>query len=346
MNSKPVQFEYVLFVSLLILKKMGMKGNILILGLALLMMVGCKDDPPEVIIVPPAETPRDFIDSHYFVKFGWGKTAKKDTVTIEVPDDTLGSDSVPFTWDLERDFMLKAFDLKHEKIIDTTGWSSELEWESTDDYRDLFPDDYNDFRAERYSVGYHYAPSAYFYPRGLYDYFFAQDETFEEYYKKDNFKASGDPEDEFDQLYQGIFGITFARKNEADTGAFWDIQDYLAHPLIKVGNVPWGRVGSEWTYAPDTILMWNNNAFEGVVLSYIDETNVEWRTDNPPTFQDGSYFVIKNKKINQYDGLTYYIIEGEFQALLYNDNKEYKLAKGGTFRTRILADVELEGQPE
>ena len=325
---------------------MGMNRNILLLGLSLLLLVGCKDDPPEVIIVPPAETPRDFIDSHYFVKFQWGKNALKDTVTIEVPDDTLGSDSVPFVWDLEKDFMLQAFDLKHEKIVDTTGWSGTLEWETTQEYRDLFPEDYNDFRFEQFATGYHYSPSAYFYNRGLHENFVSTGETFEEYYKKDNYKSTGDPEDEFDKLYQGIFGITFPKKNEDDSSAYWDIQDYLANPNIQTGNVPWGRVGTEWVYTPDTVLMWNNNAFEGVVITYIDDMNVEWRTDNPPTFQDGSYFVINKKTINQYDGLTYYIIEGEFQALLYNDNTEFKLAKGGTFRTRILADIELEGQPE
>ena len=326
-----------------------MKTIIYSLGLVLLVLAGCKPQPPEVIIVPPVETPREVIDNYYFVKFGWGKSSLKDTVTIEIPDDTIGSDSVPFVWDEELDYMFASYDLKHEKIIDTTGWSGDLEWDSGDEYKDLFPDDYQDFREDQLPVGYHYAPGTYTYPRGLQKYWLdSSEEGFESVYPEDvDYNPEPDENDILANYYKNIFGLLFPWNIDTDTSAFWDIQDYIDNPSINVGNVNWGRVGAEeWIYFPDTVLMWNNDAYTGVVISYIDDQHVEWRSDNHPTFQDGTYFVIKDKILNQRDGDTYYIIEGEFSVNLYNEFGEYKQAKGGKFRLPIITDVVLDPQPE
>jgi len=299
-----------------------MKRKLILFGFCLSLLVGCTDDPPIVIIAPPQEPPVTLIDNYYYAQFGWGKSSKGDTVTIEVPDDTLGSDTVPFVWDMRRDFMLNAFEMRNEKIIDTTN-------------------------AEEVDVplawGYHYSPAAYFYNRGLYEYLrddFSNDPvSFEYYLLEDEFDI--DNEDQR-LVHQDIFGIAFPWKIKGDTLPFWDIQDYLDHPSIHEGNVNWGRVGNNKTQ--DTL--WNNDAYTGVVISYVDNDNVEWRTDNPPTFQDGSYFLITDKKVNQRDGQTYYIISGEFAANLYNKNGEYKQAKGGKFRMKIMTDVYLGEQPE
>lgn len=297
-----------------------MKRKIFLFGFALALLVGCTDDPPIVIIVPPQETPVTLIDNYYYAQFGWGKPSNKDTVTIEVPDDTLGSDTVPFVWDVKRDFMLSAFEMRNEKIIDTTNAEEEdvhLAW------------------------GYHYAPAAYFYNRGLYEYLRDANDpvSFENYLLGEEYDEDKDEER---LVYQDVFGVAFPWNIKGDTLPFWDIQDYLDHPKIVKGPVNWGRVGNN--KVQDTL--WNNDAYTGVVISYVDNDNVEWRTDNPPTFQDGSYFLITDKRINQRDGLTYYIITGEFAANLYNSNGEYKQAKGGKFRLRILTDIELGEQPE
>jgi hypothetical protein len=328
---------------------MKMKGFIYFLGLLVIFIGGCKPQPPEVIIVPPEETPRDLIDNYYFVKFGWGKTSDKDTITIEIPDDTLGSDTMPFEWDLELDYMLTNFDLKHEKIHDTTGWSAELEWDSGDEFKDLFPDDYNDFRDEAIPIGYHYAPATFCYPRGLRgEWVDNSGGSFEEIYPQEvDVNPEATEKDYLQKYYKNIFGIIFPWNIDTDTSAFWDIQDYLDNPSAKIGNQKWGRVGAEeWIYYPDTFLMWNNDAYTGVVISFTDDQHIEWRSDNYPTFQDGSYLIITDRILNQRDGLTYFIIEGEFTVNLYNDNGEFKLAKGGKFRLPVLADVPLDPQPE
>lgn len=327
-----------------------MKAINIFIGILILLLAGCKPQPPEVVIVPPTETPREVIDNYYYVKFQWGKNSLKDTITIEIPDDTIGSDSVPFVWDAEFDYMLSSWDMKHEKILDTTGWSAELEWEYYDEYKDLLEDDYPDFLEDALPIGYHYAPATFAYPRGIYD-FLREDEdaTFDEEFPL-NVDFETDPEAELtrdQEYYKNIFGLIFPWNIQGDTGGFWDIQDYLDNPSAIPGTINWGRVGSEeWAYKPDTFLMWNSDAYSGVVISFTDEQHVEWRSDNHPTFQDGSYFVINKRILNQRDGLTYYIIEGEFSVKLYNPNEEYKQAKGGTFRLPVLADVELEPQPE
>ncbi len=326
-----------------------MKAIIYSLGVALLILAGCKPQPPEVIIVPPVETSRNIIDNYYFVKFSWGKSSLKDTVVIEIPDDTLGSDSAPFVWDESLDYMFASYDLKHEKIIDTTGWKADLEWDSGDEYRDLCPDDYDDFRENQLPVGYHYAPGTYIYPRGLQKYWMdLSEEGFESLYPEDiDFNPEPDENDFLANYYKNIFGLVFPWSIDSDTTAFWDIQDYMDNPSVKTGNVNWGRVGAEeWIYFPDTALMWNSDAYTGVVISFIDDQHVEWRSDGHPTFQDDSYFVIKQKILNQRDGVTYYIIEGEFSVFLYNEFGENKQARQGSFRLPIITDVALDPQPE
>lgn len=300
-----------------------MKHQFIVLLLAMGVLVGCEDEPPVVIVVPPSETPVDVIDQYYYVQFGWGKPSKGDTVTMEVPDDTLGTDSTAYEWSMKKDYMQWSFDLRNEKIIDTTNA------EELDNHK---------------AVGYHYAPATFLYRRELHEYLKEKHPqaplSFETYLQEEMFNPLDEAELE---VFKSIFHISFPWKITSDTLPFWDIQDYLDNPAVRRGAVNWGRVGNN-NLIEDTI--WNNDAYTGVVLSYIDENHEEWRTDNPPTFQDGSYFVIKDKQVNTYDHQTYYIITGEFQANLYNNRGEYKQAKGGKFQLRILTDVELGEQPE
>lgn len=282
--------------------------------------------------MPPEITPTTVIDNYYYVQFGWGKSSRGDTVTLEVPDDTLGTDSGAFEWDLDLDCMLTSYEERNEQVLDTTN-ADEL------DEEDIFP------------IGYHYSPATFMYPRRLHNFLredFEEGPTeslFPRYYDDEMFDPEEDEQgDDERKAYVNVFGMHFPLAID-DTLPYWDIQDYLDNPSVQIGDVRWGRVGSstEHNYSDS---LWGNDAYNGVVVSYVDENNIEWRSDNPPTFQDGSYFVINKKIVNQRDGRTYFIIEGEFRANLYNKFGEYKQAKGGKFRLPILTDTELGEQPD
>jgi hypothetical protein len=321
-----------------------MRIRLLIFGLLILVLGSCKDKVPQVILVEYPPVSKNVIDNYYYVQFSWGKVSLKDTVTMEIPDDTLGTDSTQFSWDLERDYMQSVYDMRNHPIWDTTNAEEE----------DL-P------REEILKLGWNYAPTCAFYTRRAYDYFNGPD--INAFVSKDNYldnfytyiiNRSYRPED-FDletdtdpasiaenKAYQNIFFASFPWKDEKDTLPFWDIEDYLYNPSIETGIVRWGRIGT--TDLVDSI--WNNDVFDGVVLHYRDSEGVVWETDNPPTFQDGSYFKINSKILNRRNGLSYYIIEGEFAARFYNDRGEYKQARDGKFRMNILSDIELGAQPE
>lgn len=127
-----------------------------------------------------------------------------------------------------------------------------------------------------------------------------------------------------------------------DTLAFWDIQDYIDNPSIREDFIRWGRVGNN--DIGDTL--WNNDAQEGAVISYLDTAGVEWRSDNPPTFQPFGYFRITEVEANLKDYQSYNIITGDFSVRLYNDNREYKDMKNAKFRMRIITDIELSPEPQ
>jgi len=277
-----------------------MKVKFFTIALCVLALTACKDDPPPVIItVPEPEIPDTRIDQFYYVQFAWGKTSQKDTLTFEVPDDTT-------TWDLEKDYMNVAMDIRNEVVYDTA--------------------DADELDPPYAKKGWHYAPTSFFYPR-----------KYVEYLKQ----PSSNPE-EYQAAYQHIFSISFPWLIKGDTLPFWDIQDYLDNPSIVKGNIPWGRIGNN--EPGDTI--WNNDARNGVVITYIDENGEMWRTDNPPTFQPFGYFVIKRVSTNTHDSETYNIIEGECAARLYNSLGYQKDLHGGKFRVKILTDIELSPQPE
>ncbi len=128
----------------------------------------------------------------------------------------------------------------------------------------------------------------------------------------------------------------------SDTLPYWDIQDYIDNPSIREDFIRWGRVGNNILI--DTI--WNNNAQEGAVVSYIDTAGVEWRSDNPPTFQPFGYFRISKVQPNLKDGQSYNLIKGDFSVRLYNKNRESKDMKNGKFSLRIISDIELGPEPQ
>ena len=130
--------------------------------------------------------------------------------------------------------------------------------------------------------------------------------------------------------------------SKTDTFAFWDIQDYIDNPSIREDLIRWGRVGNN--SIGDTL--WNNDAQEGAVVSYIDTAGVEWRSDNPPTFQPFGYFRISNVEANLNDYQSYTIITGDFSVRLYNDNKEARDMKNAKFKLRIVSDIELGPEPQ
>lgn len=276
-------------------------------------LVGCNDDPPIVIIVPPSETPKSRIDQYFYAQFQWGKAAFKDTITMEVPDDT-SSLTKDDKWDLLTDFYNVPSEIKNEPILDT----------AEADIADYL-----------YRVGWHYAPSTSFFTRKS---FLVYDQE------------SPAPED-ITGAYKNIFTISFPWKRElenlaVDTLPFWDIQDYMSNPSIHVGDIKWGRVGNN--IFSDSL--WNNDAYTGVVVSYVDSSGTLWSTDLPPTWQDGSppsYFQIKKLYRNDKDLESYYIMEVEFTARLYNKSGAQRLAAGGRARMKILTtDIELGPQPE
>ncbi len=305
----------------------------------IVLLDSCKPQPPEVIIIPDPPTKRNVIDNYYFVKFGWGGNKSEDTIVMEVPDDTLGTDTSAFEWNLERDFAQATFDYRHEFIRDTTNLVEVLE---DGEYV--------------YAAGYHYAPANFFYSRGLEEHFRsgnASAGSMEEAYNKGDLNLApinfGDEEDAWgeERYHRNIFHIAFPTRIDNDTLPYWDIEDYIYNPNLKEGSVKWGRVGTQKMRIDTLILdVLNQNAVEGVLISYIDEFQVEWRTDNYPNFQNGSYFQLNDISLNQRDMESYWVVEGEFAATLYNEIGESRKCKAGEFRMRIISDVELAPQPE
>lgn len=280
-----------------------MKRNLLFVLLTCLFFVSCKDEPPEVLVVPTPEVPDTKIDQYFYVKFGWGKTSLNDTIVMEVPDDTIETEWVP-----ERDYMNLVEELRSEPVFDTT--NAEI----------LDPEDIE-------KIAFHYAPSSVFYPRDLIE------------LQRSNANPSVE---ELEAVNAGIFTISFPWYVKGDTLPFWDIQDYLDNPSIREDDIPWGRIGNNI----DNDSLWNIDGRTGVVISYLDEDGVLWESDNPPTFQPFGYFVIHDVWYNNRDDESYNIIVGECAARLYNDRGEFKELRGGTFRVRILGDIELSPQPE
>ncbi|GAB4374704.1 MAG: hypothetical protein Kow0075_00600 [Salibacteraceae bacterium] len=286
-----------------------MKVKFIIIYALILTISACDDKPPQVHDVPDPPVPPTKIDQFYYAQFQWGKPSLKDTITMEVPDDTIGTETEPYEWNYDYDYMVKAKELRNEPMYDTAGAKH---WD---------PDD--EIQPEKY--GWHYVPAAEFITRKWFE-----------------LKLSGDisPED-YEAYYGNFLTIAFPWRIKGDTLGFWDIQDYLDHPMMKTGYLQWGRVGNN--VFSDSI--WNMDAYTGVVITYIDENGEEWSTDNPPTFQDGSYFYVKRLSFNNHDNTTYYLMEGEFKAKLYNSYGEYKEARGGKFRIPIMTQIELSDKP-
>lgn len=284
-----------------------MKSNLLFFAIACFVLASCEDSPPEVLEVPTPEVPDSKIDQYYYVQFAWGKGQAADTITMEVPDDTT-------EWVPERDYMNDVLDIRNEVVWDTAN-AEELDPEEIE------------------KTAWHYAPSSIFYPR---DYIELTRTT------------NGNPNpEELAEVYNGIFRISFPWYIKKDTIQFWDIQDYLDHPMIAEGDVPWGRVGNNdgaSNLGGDSL--WNIDGRTGVMMSYLDENGELWESDNDPTFQPFGYFVIRKVITNHRDDVSYNIIEGECAARLYSEQGYYKELRGGKFRVRILNDIELSPQPE
>lgn len=315
--------------------------------LAAFSFVSCDDKPPETIIVPPSETPRSKIDNYYYVKFGWGKASNGDTITMEVPDlityadSTINYDSL----DPRLDYFMEVFDFKNEVVLDTT--AAELLEEGEKPMK----------------IHWHYAPTVALFNYTTRDFIDEDDNDKEDPYWEflndpykldlrekilnpgfDPYKVDPEDTDEEAEAYKNIFFMSFPWLVKNDTLGFWDIAEYLENPSIKMGSVRWGRIGNGLT--KDTL--WNNDASDGIMIHYRDEKGVVWESDNDPTFQDGSYFVI-DKKMHRNsangDGRSYFVIQGQFSAMLYNDRKE-GIRATGEYRVNILDDVELSAQPE
>ncbi|MEX2595739.1 MAG: hypothetical protein WEC59_02330 [Salibacteraceae bacterium] len=148
-------------------------------------------------------------------------------------------------------------------------------------------------------------------------------------------------QEEIDMYDNDYFSISFPWSTK-DTLAVWDIEDYLNNPSIKKGQIKWGRVGNN-EYNDS---LWNNDAREGVVISYVDTAGTEWSSDNWPTFQPFGYFVINQVEANYRDNGSYDIITGEFAVRLYNEYQEVKDFRSGSFRLRILGEFERGPEPE
>lgn len=276
--------------------------KIVILVLAVGMLWSCKDQTPIVIQEPK---PEPVPSIHIIDNYYYAQfTWGKggDTHTYEVLDDTL-------SW-ADSNFVNVVVDVRNEAINDTTGASEEI------------------LEPPFLKVGWHYAPTTSMITKKLYDF--------------RNPPIGEEPSlDELLEATNDIFSISFPWRIK-DTIPYWDIEDYLNHPELKVGLVKWGRIGNN--AIGDTI--WNEDARPGVVISYLDTAGVEWRTDFHPTFQPFGYFVISSFEPNLRDGLSYDIIEGEFAARLYNRYQQYKDVRYGKFRMRIFSDIELGPEPQ
>jgi len=203
------------------------------------------------------------------------------------------------------------FDARNEAIEDTTGASEDP------------------LEPPYLKTGWHYAPTTSLITKKLYDF-------------RNPLPGEEPPIDELLDATNDIFSIQFPWYVDNDTVAVWDIQDYLENSVLKEGQIAWGRVGNN-TFS-DTI--WNNDARNGVVVSYIDTAGMEWRSDNWPTFQPFGYFVINKIEPNFRDGESYDIIEGEFAARVYNRFQQWKDIRYGKFRMRLYSDIDLGPEPQ
>lgn len=210
----------------------------------------------------------------------------------------------------DSNFVNVVLDIRSEEIFDTTGASE------------------NQLEPPYPKIGWHYAPTTMMISKTLYDYQNA--EPGEEPAPEDLLDASVD-----------IFSISFPWSTD-DTLAVWDVEDYLNHPEVKEGQIRWGRIGNN-TFG-DTV--WNNDARDGVVISFIDTAGMEWRSDFKPTFQPYGYFVVSSQTPNLEDGKSYDIIDGEFAVRLYNKFQQWKDVRYGKFRMRLYDDIEYSPEPK
>lgn len=295
--------------------------QILAAAIVLLSLLnGCKDPAPaEVVLnpIPEPEPSRHIIDTYYYVQFLWGRGDRVDTTTFEIPDEGESIDDIEYinlVKELRSEPVLEPNELD-STVYDTVGWhysSATI----------LYP----------FSYAKHY-------PEELPD---NDDNVILRSELHDPLDLPGTlPVEGIDSLFTNVFWMSFSRVEEDIKQQYWDIQDYLLNPYINVGSVKWGRVGNN--IVADSLF--NSDAREGVVLHYIDDANMLWESDNPPTFQVNSYFEVEEKTQNLRDGQSYFIIEGEMQARLYNQWGESKELRAGKFRLRIIGDIELSEPP-
>jgi hypothetical protein len=280
-----------------------MLRSVLYFVLVGVVLSACKDQTPEITQnPPPPPEPSIHIIDNYYYA-QFTWTKQGDTHTYEVLDDTL-------TW-TDSSFVNVVYDARSEEVYDTVGAAEKL----------IEPD-------KRLKIGWHYAPSTSMITNLLYGY--------------RNAPLGEEPAlEELVDATRDIFTISFPWSNK-DTLAFWDIQDYLDHPVVEKGQIKWGRIGNN--VLSDTI--WNQDAREGVVISYIDTAGVEWRSDFWPTFQPFGYFVITDMQPNLRDGESYDIITGEFAVRLYNKYQQWRDMRYGKFRMRLYSDIELGPEPQ
>ncbi len=281
---------------------MRMIKNISIILVVCGLFAACKDQTPVVIQNPP---PPPVPSPHIIDNYYYAQFTygkKGDTMTYEVLDDTNA-------WG-DSNFVNVVVDLRNEAVLDTTGASE-----------DQLEPPYT-------KLGWTYAPTTSMITTQLYDFRYAP--------------PGEEPSlEELIDATRDIFSISFPWSTE-DTLAVWDIDDYLNHPVVKEGQIKWGRIGNN-TFN-DTV--WNNDAREGVVISYIDTAGMEWRSDFWPTFQPYGYFVIEKQQANLSDGESYDIIEGEFAVRLYNKFQQWKDIRYGKFRMRLYSDIEWGPEPQ
>lgn len=176
------------------------------------------------------------------------------------------------------------------------------------------------------TIGWVYAPSAAMHPFRL-----------EEFNRGNSDRTEA-------QVTKDVFRISFPVREFNDTVPYWDIQDYIDNPSVRVGNINWGRIGEEMK--ADTFFMFYNDHRDGVMISYTDERGEVWESDNNPTFQPFGYFQIDSLYVNNRDQITYNIMVGQFAARLYNDVGYYKDMRAGKFRMKIFTDIPLGPKPK
>lgn len=213
------------------------------------------------------------------------------------------------SWE-DSNYVNVVMEVRNEPMLDTTGKAAE------------------EIEEPVLRAGWHYAPGTSMIKKKLYDY-----------------NTSDEIEldiEELEALNGHIFTMYFPYLIKGDTFGFWDFEDYVNNPSVKEGDVKWGRVGNN--IYNDSV--WNTDAQNGVVITYIDTAGVEWRSDNHPTFQPFGYFVLDEVIPNLRDGYSYNIIRGRFAVRLYNQFGEIKDFRGGQFRMRIFDDIELAEEPQ